>query len=283
MSNDGLTPGHEFLRKAAQTWFAENYGNPIMHIDTQLSSKLEWVPALRFMLHRYINVFVEPSDDGPYPRILHMKHAEVSNYPEPIAIYCVCQEAATATVRGQQELRRLKAHGFGLITVNSDGEAHVLFPAIPLVQVIPQESFKQQLQGLPRAICQPASEAFQDYRANPLNGVKTLSELVESMIMKAGQDSAKLGGITRTQSKAALADVLDALYGEYPPARAAIGGARNFIREYRNLAHHSPRNKKDAYKKCTDCKHHFLEGLRTIQTFRNAMKNVDLTGNLTRV
>ena len=103
------------------------------------------------------------------------------------------------------------------------------------------------------------------------------------MIKKAGQDSANRRGITRAQSRQALSGVLDALHDEYPSARAAIGGARNFVKEYRNLTHHSPTNKKAAYKKYADCKHHFLEGLSTIHAFRAAMKNVSLTGNLIKI
>ena len=283
MSMDGLTPGHGFLLKAAQTCFAGRYGNPTMYFEKSLSPKLKWVPAMRFKIHRHINVFVEPSDDGPYPRIVAMKHAEVSSYPEPIAIYCVCQQAAIATVRGQKDLRLLQELGFGLVTVDPEGEARVLFPAIPLVQVIPEASFKQQLMGLPRSMKQAVSEAFEDYRAKPVNGVKTLSELVESMIKKAGQDSSMRGGISRAQSRNTPAGVLDALHDQYPQARAAIGGARNFMNKYRNLTHHSPRNKMDAYKKYADCKHHFLEGLSTIHAFRAAMKKAGLTGNLMRV
>ena len=283
MSTDGLTPGHGFLQEAARTCFAARYGNPTIHVNKQLNRNLEWVPALRFTLHKHINVFVEPSDDGPYPRILAMKYADVNNYPEPIAIYCVCHHAAIATASGQQDLKKLKALGFGLVTVDPNGDADVLFPAIPLVQAIPEAVFKQQINGLPSGIRQAACEAFEDYRAKPVNGVKTLSELVEGMIKKAGQDSAKRGGISMAESRRALADVLDALHTKYPSARAAIGGARNFVKECRNLTHHSPKNKKDAHKKYADSKHHFLAGLRTIQEFRTAMKNEGLTGNVAKV
>lgn len=283
MSNDGLTPGHDFLQEAARTCFAERYSNPAMYVNKPLSRNLEWVPALRFTLHGHINVFVEPSDDGPYPRLFSMKFAEVSNYPEPIAIYCVCNGTAITTPKGQKDLKRLQAHGFGLVTVDPEGEGHVLFPAIPLVQVIPGAEFKQHLSGLPKNIRQSASEAFEDYRAKPVNGVKTLSELVEGMIKKAGQDSVARGGITSEESEMALADVLDALYAMYPSSRAAIGGARKFVKECRNLTHHWPKNKKNAYKKYSECKYHFLEGLRTIQTFRTAMINDGLTGRLTKL
>jgi len=253
-----------------------------MHVNKPLSPKLEWVPALRFLWHGHINVFVEPSDDGPYPRLLGMKSAEVRNYPEPIAIYCVCHDAATTTPPGRADSKRLKAHGFGLLTVDPHGHADIQFAAIPLVQAISEADFKHQLTGLPRGIRQSASEAFEDYQAKPVNGVKTLSELVEGMITKAGRDSAMRGDITTAISQSTQADVLDALYDQHRPARAAIGGARKFIKECRNLSHHWPRNRKAAYQKYFDCRHHFLEGLQTIRSFRQAMKAVGLSGNVAR-
>ena len=282
MSNDGLTSAHDTLRDAARACFADHYGNPTMYMDRALGAQLQWVPALRFTLHRYINVFVEPSDSGPYPRRLAMLYAEASNYPEPIAVYSVCHEAAMDTATGRQERKQLKAHGFGLVTVDGQGHTEIDFSATPIVQAIPDAEFKQQTEGLPRGIRQPASEAFEHYRATPANGVATLSEMVEALIRKAATDSAVRKGISRADSRGATAKVLDALHQQYPEARAAIGGARKFIKECRNLAHHPPKNKKAAYRKYVLCRHHFLEGLHTIQAFRKAMKAAGLTGNLPR-
>ena len=282
MSDDRLTSALEFLRDSARTCFADRYGNPAMYDDKPLHSRLQWVPALRFTLNRHIHVFVEPSDGGPYPRSLAMLYAEANNYPEPIAVYSVCHEAAIDTVAGRQQRKQLKAHGFGLVTVDGQGDTDVHFTAIPIVQAIPDAEFQQQTKGLPKGIRQPAILAFDHYRANPVNGVQTLSELVEGMIIKAARDSAARGGISRADSRRNLADILDALHDRYPNARAAIGGARKFIKECRNLAHHAPKNRKDAYQKYALTRHHFLEGLHTIQSFRKAMKTAGLSGNLAK-
>ena len=104
----------------------------------------------------------------------------------------------------------------------------------------------------------------------------------DAYITKAGKDSASRNGISAKESNGSLAEVLDALHQQYPQARAAIGGARKFVNECRNLVHHAPRTKRDAYRKYADCRHHFLEGLHTIQAFRKAMKAAGLTGSLPR-
>lgn len=281
MAPFGLTPGHQFLREAAKSCFEDRYGRPTMHVDKPLSPGLAWVPALRFTVLSRINVFVEPSDSGPYPRILKMKHVEVSNFPEPIAVYSVCADGAVSAPGGLQEMRRLQSHGFGLVTVDPSGTATVVFQAIPLVQSIPEAQVKSQLKGLPQRIKQRASEAFVEYRDSPVNGVKTLSELIEGMVMKAGQDAAKRG--RQIPSQVSVARILDALHMEFPNARAAIGGARRFVNDCRNVSHHWPRNKRDSYRKFVECKQHFLEGVRLVSSFRGAMKNENLSGNVPRI
>ena len=280
VSNDGLSPAHIALRDAARACFAARYGKPTFYVAKALKAQLHWTPALRFTLHGHIHVFVEPSDSGPYPRSLAMLYAKASNYPEPIAVYSICHEAAMETTAGRQERKDLKSHGFGLVTVDPTGDAQVEFTAIPIVQVIAEADFRQQTRDLPKGIRQPASEAFEDYLAKPVNGVKTLSEIVEGMVRKAGRDSAANGGISNGDAKKTPALVLDALHTQYTEARSAIGGARNFMDECRNLAHHWPKNRKAAYKKYADCRHHFMGGLHTIRAFRTAMKSIGLTGNL---
>ena len=272
---------HLSLRDAARACFADRYGKPKFHEDKQLSKHLNWVPSLRFTLHGHINVFVEPSDSGPYPLSLALLYAQVNNYHEPISVYSVCHEAALETASGRTERKRLKEHCFGLVTVDHHGVAEVQFTAIPIVQAISETEFKNTTRGLPRGILQRTSEAFEDYASQPVNGVKTLSEVVEGMIRKAGRDSAaKKDGISSKDSKQVPAVILDALHEKHEQARAGIGGARNFISECRNLTHHWPRNKNSAYEKYANCRNHFLQGLNTIQTFRRAMKNVGLSGNL---
>ena len=282
MSTDGLTPGHARLRDAAQSCLAGLYGSHRMYVDKPLSTRLEWVPALRFTLYGRINVFVEPSDDGPYPRLLAMKYADVITYPEPIAVYSVCHADAIASPKGQRDVRRLKQHGFGLVTVDPSGKPTVLFEGVPLVQVIPDDEFRCQIKGLPPSIQRQSRACFNDYRTNPANGVKSLSELLEGMIRKAGEDATAKSVITKTESKAPLANLLDSLHAHFVSARAAIGGARKYIKECRNTAHHWPPTKKGSHRKYRDCRHHFLEGLQTIQSFRQAMKDNGLSGNITK-
>ena len=279
MATSGLTSGSEFLRDAARVFFNDLYENPKMYLDQELHRDLLWTPALRFTIRDHVNVFVEPSETGPYPRIFQLKATEVRDFPQPIAVYVVCPKNVT---KKQADVNRLRADGFGLITVGPDGQATMEFPTIPLVQIISKAKFREEINGLPLRIRQRTTEAFQDYCNQPVNGVKTLSEVVEGLVTRAGKDSSKKGFLSKNQLGNTVATMLNALYGapEFQQAQAAVGGVRSYMAQYRNLTHHWPKNKKDAYKKYADCRHGFLEGLKQMQQFRAAMKNAGLSGNL---
>lgn len=282
MKFDGLTSGEEFLRDAACRCFEDLYENPMMHVNQELHKDLAWTPALRFVIHEHINVFVEPSEIGPYPRILERKHTDVLHFPQPIAIYAVCPEETIATPPQRSDMKRLQAHGFGLITVNHEGQARREFSAIPLVQVIPKAEYKAEIEGLPKKTKQRIGEAYEDYNAKPVNGVKSLTEVIEGLVTQAGKGAVQKKYLSKSVLGSDVADILDALHDtkECKNARAAIGGVRSHVKEYRNPKHHWPANKKRAYKKYSDCRHAFMDGIKHIQRFRTAMQAIGLTGNL---
>ena len=282
MTTVGLISGEEFLLNAAQKLFEDRYEKPKMHFNEQLHRDLPWTPALRFTIHESINIFVEPSETEPYPRILKLKKDDVYRFSQPIAIYSVCPEDMISKSAQRSERNLLQDQGFGLITVDPNGHARSMFSAIPLIQVISQADFKKEIHGLSHKIRQRVSEAFDDYCNKPVNGVKSLSEVIEGLVTQAGNDVVRKGCLSKKQLGSGVAEALDALYNvqQYKNIRAAIGGARSHISVYRNLSHHWPKNKRKAHEKYGNCRHAFLDGIKQIQQFREAMKSVGLSGNL---
>ena len=280
MAISGLTTGAEYLRNAAQGFFNDLYAKPRMHLDSPLHNDIQWTPALRFTISGYINVFVEVSETSPYPVVLKLRIAAVRNFPLPIAIYTICPEDAYLARR--QEVARLKTDGIGLITVNKDGQANREFSTIPLIQIISRLDFKNETKGLPTTYLQPLSEVFEDYSNKPLNGVKSLTEIVEGMVMRAGEDAVEKRILSKSNLGNSTASALEALYDapKCKYARVGIGGVRSFYSVYRNPSHHWPRKKNEAYEKHTNCRHGFLEGIKQIKLFRKALRNVGLSGGL---
>ena len=280
-----LASGGSVLLNAARGFFEAHYGKPVMYFGKELHRDLAWVPALRFTIGQRVHVFVEPSETGPYPRILQIRNADVLHFPQPIAVYAVCPEEAVTRSVQLTEMKRLQGHGFGLLTVNAQGQAHRMFGACPLVQVIPQAQFSAETRTLPPTIRRRVSEAFDDYRSQPVNGVRTLSEIMEGLVVQAGKDASKAGHISNAAVRGSVANLLDTLHQVkgFGGARGDIGGARRYIKEYRNPSHHWPRNRKEAHQKYANCRHAFLEGIIQIREFRMSMKKVGLSGSLARV
>ena len=280
MAISGLTFGAEYLRNAAQEFFGDLYANPKMNLDTPLHNDLQWTPALRFTKHGHINVFVEVSETSPYPRILELKATVVRYFPQPIEIYAICPEDIWSS--HESEANRLQNDGFGLITVDSNQHAKLVFTTIPLIQIISKLEFKNETKGLPLKFRQRLSEAFEDYANKPVNGVKSVTEIVEGMVMCAGVHAVKKKFLQKSEIKNGTASTLDAMYAspKLSNARAAIGGVRNYNYEYRNISHHWPKGKNQAHKKYAKCRHAFLEGIYQIQNFRNALQNVGISAGL---
>ncbi|MFF0950578.1 hypothetical protein ACFYE9_23790 [Rhizobium leguminosarum] len=280
MASVGLSSGAEFLREAARKFFANAYQNPTIHVASEIDPKLSWKPSLHFKINEHLMVIAEVSET-PYPMIFGLRRSDVLQVEIPISIYCVCPEEAY--LADQASAKRLMAHGFGLLTVGADGTVQKRSNCIPLVQQISDLEFKAEISGLPAKCRQRIAEAFERYTHNAPSGVSDITEIVEGFILKAGKDAAKKGWIKAAEAKpgapaATLAAMAQA--PQFGAAMAAIGGAQSYISLYRNTAHHFPKNKKQAHRKYRDCRHAFLDGIKKIQHFREAMKNAGLSGTL---
>jgi hypothetical protein len=218
------------------------------------------------------------ASERPYPEILRMRRAEMVEIPAPIAAYAACPEEAYT--QNQKEAADLALHGFGLFTVDALGNVTAKFPAIPIAQHIPESQFKADVDGLPAPHKRKARECFDLYKHNAPAGVANLAEQVEGLVMRAGKDAAKKTWITNAQAKDTLANVLVNLQGsgKFNNADTVLSAARMYVQRYRNAAHHVPKNKKQAYRKYRDCRHAFLDGLRTMRDFTDAMKALGLSG-----
>ena len=244
-----------------------------------------WIPALQFVLNEHLSVLAEPSEETAYPRIFRLRHAEILNIPRPIAIYAVCPLEVSLKTDQQEEIGNLEEHGYGLLVVARDGSVSRRFSAIPLVQQLPIEEYKNEIRSLPTKLRRRIAISFDNYRHNPASGVTDITEVVEGIVLKAGREAAATTRkwISRGEAKPGYsAGTLDALAKstDCAPARAAIGGVRGYIDQYRHTSHHFPKDKRQAYVKYGDCKHAFLDGMKQIKRFRVAMKNIGLSGNL---
>jgi len=273
----GISSATEFIRSSVKKYLISTYSNPPVKCDEVVDQTLGWVPTISCLVNNQL-MLIEASEK-PYPEILRMRRAEMVEVPAPIAAYAACPEEAYA--QNQREAADLALHGFGLFTVDASGNVTAKFPAIPIAQHIPESQFKDDVEGLPALHKRKARECFDLYRHNAPAGVANLAEQVEGLIVRAGRDAAKKGWITAAQSKDSLANLLVSLQGaaQFKNADTVLSAARMYVQRYRNVAHHVPKNKKQAYRKYRDCRHAFLDGLRTMRDFKDAMNSLGLSGS----
>jgi hypothetical protein len=274
----GISSATDFLQTAARSYLASAYANPPIGSGDVIDSALGWIPTLNCYVNNQL-MLIEASEK-PYPAIFRMRRAEMAEVEAPIAVYCICPEEAYA--KAQSEASDLEKHGYGLFTVNAAGQVTCKFPAIPIAQHIPDSQYKSDTNSLPPPLKRRMKECFDLYKRNSPAGVSNVSEVVEGLIMRAAKDAVKKTWITNAQSKGALANVLIAMQAapQFSNADTVLGGARLFVSRYRNNSHHFPKNKKQAFRKYKDCRHAFLEGIRTIVDLRDAMRALGLSGGI---
>jgi hypothetical protein len=276
-----LSSGLDGLRVAAIALFKRD-GYSLGTPNQDVVDALKWKPTCSLSSSGHIHTLVEMSEDKVYPQILRLRHAELTQFPEPVAVYVVCPEEIAIEPSSQSDIKDLESHGYGLVVVDATGKAHRRFAAIPIVQVISTLDYVAATKSLPKRVKQSVAQAFVDYRAKPTVGVVTLSEIVEGLATRAVTDAVKKGWITNGVAKGAIANALDEMYTskDCRSSRAAIGGIRNYVANFRNPSHHWPKNKKKAHEKYSQSRHAFLEGLRLLREFPGAMKNIGLSGLL---
>lgn len=275
---EGITSATEFLRDAVKNYLNTIYDHPPLREGTEIDPALGWVPTLNCSVNNHL-MAIEASEKV-YPAIFRMRRAEMAEVQMPIAVYCVCPEEAY--IQDQREAQNLEKHGFGLFTVNNEGQVIKKFPAIPIVQHITENDYSTDVKRLPPKIKRMAKASFDIYRGNSPAGVASLSEIVEGMINKAAKEAVNKTWMSKADTSGALSDVLTKMKSipQFKNSDTVLSSAQSFISRYRNANHHFPKNKKQAHLKYRDCRHGFLDGLRNMQSLHDAMKAVGLTGSI---
>lgn len=270
-----------FLMEAALKYFSENFENPPIKISQEIDTKLGWRPTLHFKATEYLTVAVEVSET-PYPTIFRLRHAEILNVHMPISVFCVCPEEAFLQQEKQTEVQNLQSHGYGLLTVDRNGSVMPRIQCIPLIQHIPADEFRSEIKGLSKKLRLRLREAFSRYNSNPGSGLQELSEVAEGLIINTGKKLSSKGWIGKVTANTTPAWILDEMTvsKQCKGAIASVGGMRSFMKDYRNTAHHVPKNKTQAYKKYQDCQHGFREGLKRIKSFLESLKALGVSVNI---
>lgn len=276
MAEGDLTSGTEFLREGAMRFFREQYQRPDIKVQQAINADLNWVPSFHFRIHDHLLLAVEVSE-SVYPMILNLRRVDLEKLQFPIAVYSVCPEEAY--VRDQADAKRLMSHGYGLVTIDSRGAATKRAGSIPILQQIHREEFNHEIHGLPQKYRQRLARSYEAYCQNAPLGVSDITEVMEGMVLRAGQAAAKKTWIANNQARPGQSAATLAAMQRAPQlggCAAAVGGAQSYISVWRNTSHHFPKNPRKAAQKYRECRHGFLEGIRQIKAFRESMRTVGI-------
>ena len=278
MADNSLSSGLDLLIDSAKSYFRLTFQVSPLQVAKAIDKTVNWAPSLTFKINDHLIVVCEPSENA-YPAIFSMRRTDIMRLQVPISIYCICDEEVY--LKQQADAKRLINDGYGLLTVDADGNVQRRSTAIPLLQQINDEEFRTEIRSLPQKLRTRLAESFDRYKHNAPSGSADIAEVMEGIILKAGREAADKGWIEASSAKpSAPAATLVAMQGskQFASILAAVGAAQGYISMYRNLNHHFPKNKKEATKRYRDCKHSFIEGLKQVVFLHEFLRKIKLTG-----
>lgn len=264
----------------------KRYGVKGLKFDAPFSNSVSWAPTIQVQTSNEGLVLVEVSE-GLYPAIFNSAYAEILN-EEPnraIKVYQVCPLSSFQADKRQEKSRKLKKHGFGLMTVDDVGTVIEQFAASVLIHHIPPSRFDELTKGMPADTRSPLIRAFDVYQTDGRQGLQLASQIVEALIhLIASQCLAKqLLGKYNPSAKAA--NVIDALYNSTHQSliqqRACFGGVRNFMKYSRNAASHPAKSPAQAGGNVTAVREGFDTAMRVCSEMCKARKALQLNKRLT--
>jgi hypothetical protein len=177
----------------------------------------------------------------------------------------------------------LRDNGFGVITVDDNGQTTIQIPAQPLAQHIPLEgpvgslSLDQKLSGLNSALKVKFRAAHSTYQTSVGQGLQEAGQIIEALInCICAQAEAALVVPVGTTARISTANKIDEMYNTaaFQSHRAALGAARSFVKDFRNIASHPAKGPQQAADKIRNCKAGFFEALRIAGELRAVIQSL---------
>ena len=265
MAFEVLDPRMQLVAQRSLAECRNKYGSKSLKIELGLAAAIQWRPTFFLKPSKFEILAVEVSDIL-YPESLRGAASEIMRYHAPICVYQACSTEAFLTDKKQHRTKLLKENGFGLITVDVDGDVHFQHSCVALAQHISNSELDDAVRGVPQRIKQHFQTAYQSYCADPEQGLQRCGQIVEGVMQCLIKHAIATGNLPTTQSGVALANQIDALYGcqPYHKYRAQLGGARQFVQSYRNPTSHAPRTAQEAHARFRLCRKGFMEAVNIV-------------------
>lgn len=254
----------------------EKYGANGVKIDAGIHDSILWRPSF-YLIQNNIRVLAVEVQDNLYPYSLKAAAHEISQYDKPILVFQACSLEAYLADPKQKKINNLKDDGFGIITVDTDGGVTIQHQCIPLAQHIRMEDLERRMKSLSKPIKIAFYSAYETYRTKEVQGLQEAGQIVEAMILCLVKCAVKGAILPATMLTANLAVCIDTLYHrtEFASHRAALGRARAFVGEYRNIASHPPKSAKKAAERIHQCKEGFLDAINNAERIMSICQSMN--------
>lgn len=273
MPFDTFTPRLKNVATKALAYCRKRYGGASLKTGVEIASSVSWRPTFFLKPTKFLILAVEV-EDNLYPQALKGAAHDIGHYDFPIAVYQACSLDVFQSDPNHTKVNLLRNHGFGIITVADNETVTVQQSTIPLAQHISPQLLDTELAGLNLALKPKLRAAHTTYLTNEGQGLQQAGQIVEGLILSIATQAAKAGLVAAGVPKANQAEMIDALYESksFKDHRAALGAARDFVKDFRNTASHAPINAKQAADKIRKCRTGFLDAIAVSKKLRNAMQ-----------
>lgn len=252
-----------------------NWGAKGLKKEAPIDAKISWQPTFFLKPDRVLIVAVEVGD-VLFPEILKIAAHDIERYDFPISVYQACALDIYQKDTRFAKVKLLREHGFGIITVDDNGAASIEAPAQPLTQHIPSEKLDVELKPLTSPVKVKFKAAYTTYQTDVGQGLQAAGQIIEALITCIAKQAEAAGVVGAGTSTLSVAGMIDALYptNAFHNHRAALGGARDFTKTYRNISSHPATTPKEAANKLRKCRSGFFDALRIaseLQSVINAL------------
>jgi len=283
-----LTPPYliaEVAEPVAQ-YLRQKYGTRGLKIEASFSPHVGWRPTIQIQSSTTELILVEVAEII-YPQIFRTSYPEILNGESvtPIRVYQACPLSVFQNDPGQKQIRSLRAHGFGMITTNGDLQVEEQFSASTLIYHVPQEKFESSIRGTSSDVKAALARAFDVYRTDAKQGLQASGQIVEALIHSIASFSSLKTWLAGYRPANKAADVIDKLYAstshELKVHRASFGGARQFMKTYRNPSSHPTKSKSEAKEKAKNIKEGFESSLSICSDLVGVRKSIGCKSRIT--
>lgn len=279
MPFDTFTPRMKQVAEGGVSYCTRRFGRTGLKKEEEIHKSISWRPTFSLKANTSLIVAVEASE-VLYPSILKQAAHDIRTYDFPVAVILACPLEVYLADTKQTSVRQLRNDGFGLLTIGEQGQAMLQHSWQPLAEHISEKELEEGIKALKPKLKVALRAAHETYRTNVSQGVQEAGQLIEALIVSLATQSAGAGWVGAGLAKEAAAKIIDSLYlldepshkKDFVHKRAALGAARTFVSQYRNVVSHPSRTPKEAINKIRACRKGFLDALGVIVQLQDVLE-----------